>query len=409
MNSSRCSPSGHGVTFVLLTAVVLPSVSLAGNPVRTVESAPAPARDHHLWVGVELFYPHDRDLCPVRRFDGFDSVLRLESGADVLARRANGFKWKPTPKISAIAVHLEEVKPERTYSSAADPALGWMSRQMALTAYHDDMASNADRALARAHTAAAIADRQALTPGAPAPGQSGSEILRQASLAHTQVHASIEPLNDLAFYSAKIADDDEDTTACDALRIRFTASAPQPIADANVLAMVRIRTKSEGYRDVSFQRPIGPLGPTPREFAIDQIGLPPGYEFVSAQLHVFNHGQEIATNLSERHLPLTAAEAREYLLLDHFAQNSGATIAARPAWSLAPDSLRSAADPAAFDFNVEVDVDPAGQITALRPAANQILPDTIRETVEQLPFLPALDAGEPVASTLTIRLADYFR
>lgn len=390
-----------------LSCGLCPAPSAVGaKPIRTIESAASPARDHHLFVGIDLYYPHGPDLCPVQKFDGDDSVLRLESGEHVVARQANGFQWKMQPKVSPLAIQIERLKPERTYSGSNDPIMKRMVQQMALSSYHDDQATRADRALARAYDAAAAADRQAATSGAPPLGQSADSMRQQATNAHIQAHAAISALSDPSLQALPELDD---ASRYDAIRLRFIASSPVAIAEANALAMVRIRTETEGYRDLSFQRPIGSLGPRPRLIEIDQAGFPQGYELVTAQLHIFNQTEEIATNLSERHMPLTAAEAREYLLLDYHAQHSGSTVPARPAWSLAPAALRAIADPALVDFTVEAAVDAEGRLTALRPGEGQILPDHIRELLEQLTYLPALDEGVPVAATTTVNLADYFR
>src|SRR5690606_24028801 len=230
--------------------------------------------------------------------------------------------------------------------------------------------STADREFGASMSHMAMAEHIENTGGVQS-AASGSQAIAQKAASDYQVAQSkVNLINDTNASTSHLNKLGEKRGQEDAVELRFTISSPRLVADAQALVRVRVRTDQDGYRDFSFRHTLGALGPQPRELLIKQDGLPPGCDFVEARLHVFHHGEELATNLSERDLGLTATEAREYLLLDHLAQNPDATLPAQPAWALAPAALRTATDPAAFDFAAEVDIDAEGRLTAVRPAAN---------------------------------------
>ena len=89
------------------------------------------------------------------------------------------------------------------------------------------------------------------------------------------------------------------------------------------------------------------------------------------------------------------------------AQNRNATLAAEPAWEIAPAALLAADAPEAFDYAVKVSVDDRGRIVEISEDA--ILPDHIRSIVEDITFMPALVDGQAVASEVSFNLQDFFR
>lgn len=409
MHSLRRIVSSSSCRLVGLAAAASASLFAADPSVHSVASVTAVVRDNHLFVGVDPFLRRDRELLAVRKFAGADTVLLRATGEELTVPQSNGYQLQLRPKVSPIAVRIEGLAGQAVFSPWTDPTGQWMNRQMALAGQYGDQMDAANRELGQAMARIAQAETLENTSGPLPAEQSSQGIAAQAAVDYQTRVSQVKMLNDPEITAPRRNALGEKKGAQDTIELQFKLSAPQPIADAHVLALVRIRTDADGFRDVSFQRAVGAIGPDERSFRLTQDGLPPGFDFVSAQLHVFNQTAEIATNLSERHLPLTAAEAREYARLDHLAQNRGATLPAQPVWSLAPDALRSAGNPAAFDFEVEVEVDAQGQLVALRPGRDQILPASVRLLLEQMPYLPALEAGKPVGATVAVNLADYFR
>ena len=112
--------------------------------------------------------------------------------------------------------------------------------------------------------------------------------------------------------------------------------------------------------------------------------------------------------MSEKHYQLTYAEAKEFLQLSHQGENRGNSLPAQPAWSLAPPALLGNRDLETYDFDVTVDLDDRGTVVGIHET-DLIVPDPVKALVREMTFVPALENGLPVASTLTINPADFYR
>ena len=125
-------------------------------------------------------------------------------------------------------------------------------------------------------------------------------------------------------------------------------------------------------------------------------------------MHLFSHGEEIASNLSEKRYALTADQAREYLSIDHIGSNPIKNLPARPAWAIAPNDLFATNDVAGYDLPVTVEVGADGRAASWSSNGRPV-PAKIQTVIKQLTFLPALERGKPVASTANVNLAEFFK
>ena len=374
-----------------------------------VISRQAPEKDHHLFVGVNLFVAHGGEMAPLRKMRRNLAVIERENGETVEVNRTTGFNWRMTPKVSTAEANIVDLDATRAHSPRNDPNRNWMGRQTNLMNYYADQVSAAEGLVATVDARAAAADASAANPynTEPQPFEQSSEGIRQstdaalmnATAAFDNMHSS-----DL-FHGSR--PEEEDQADYDAVRLTFKVSSPTPINDAYAVAISRIKLNGR-FSDITYHHAIGRVDAQPRTIRVLQSGLPPGYEHVETRIYLFNHGKEIATNLSERRLDLTAVEAHQYLMLDHLAQNRNETVPARPVWDLAPNSLRAAENPDPFDMNVTVEIDADGTVSRVL-AENRILPAAVSTTLENLVFLPALENGTPVPSQLSLNVADYFR
>ncbi|MCF3650280.1 hypothetical protein [Synoicihabitans lomoniglobus] len=63
---------------------------------------------------------------------------------------------------------------------------------------------------------------------------------------------------------------------------------------------------------------------------------------------------------------------------------------------------------AAYDIPVAVDLDADGHLLAIHEG-NMIVPEQVRAVVEQMTFLPAVENGQAIATTLTFNPAGFFK
>ena len=138
-----------------------------------------------------------------------------------------------------------------------------------------------------------------------------------------------------------------------------------------------------------------------------QQDLPAGVEIKETEIYLFSRGEEIPTNLSPRHMRITRAEAQEFVKLSHLGDHAKGTVPARAVWALTPKTLLAAKDPVRFQHPVEVALDDEGAVLAIRDEG-ALVPDVVKDVINEMTFAPAIEKGSPVASTIMVNLADFF-
>ncbi|MCF3651432.1 hypothetical protein [Synoicihabitans lomoniglobus] len=365
--------------------------TLSGQPKpRVVTSRVAPETTHHLYVGVDLYLPHDNEMMRVKNVLGRASLVETEDGRLEEMDQTTGFRWKLVPKVCRLAATVEDLKWEAAFSPRNDPKRQQVGRQTNIMNYQQDRLNEID-----------------------VPTIVGSVRDMGGQITAERVNTVMEESNTLDAMNSQDFNNKELESRVrqnghDAIQLTFKISSPETMAHAFLVARARLRGPEGQLSDINFHREIGAVGPTPRKILHLQTGMPAGYEILDVKIHLFNNGKEFASNLSEKRFDLSAAEARQYLLLDHTANHRNETLPAQPVWELAPAELRATSRPADVDFKVSVDVDAEGFLTAIHPT-EAILPDHVGAMIAQLDFLPALQNGQPVASTAVVNLADYFR
>lgn len=154
--------------------------------------------------------------------------------------------------------------------------------------------------------------------------------------------------------------------------------------------------------------PVRKITSKPRKFVFAQYGLPQGFSVDKYDVHLYVNGTELATNLSDSRLAVTAAEAHQVLLLRHMADHRAASLPIQAIPELASPELRARVPVGQLDRTVDVDVDENGLVTAVRLAPTETpgADDFIEATLRQARFLPALLNGKPVPSTGSFALSE---
>ena len=400
--------AAFSVIVPLIAAWVSP-LSLSAATPKTIESQNTPARDHHLFVGVDLFLRQNNEMVAVRKIEGDDALLDLPTPTSFPIKKSRGLQMKLATKVSDTAAEIEDLKSKRSYSPANDPIMRQMTDQMSVQmalADQADMNEASQRQLSQ----------QAAVAASTAQNGETAQIRAEAAATESQLNEQLNEIsNDLdqvqSLMDSDIFDvdpyyDDEDGDF-DAITISFKLSSPTPIANAYVVALVRINHK-DSLHDMSFYEHVGQVDAKPRKVSINHFGFPPGFEIQDTKVFLFSYGEEIPTNLSDKHYELTAAEAREFVNLDRQGLNRRASVPAKPAWEFAPAALRSSKNPKDFNYPVTVELDETGKLLAIK-SGNQIVPDRVRAVVQETTFLPALENGKPTASTLTVNPIDFFK
>ena len=369
----------------------------------TIESRPAPERNYRLFVGVDIKVRHDDDLATVTDFGNNRALLETPAPVELPVDAIDFIRFDHATKLGRVPVTIATLTSRRAHA-AGNPRWDWMIAQSGVQGQVQDQLSARQRQIARnasLPTSGAFTAPDGTTIAASNP-------LADAIDSYVSYSAQTAKLSESSFY-AEQAESDGDAETFDALVVESTLSAPVPVTDVYAVGIARISHPTNGYSDVVFFHEVGRLGPEPRTVRMHKAGLPPGFAIVSVDLHLYCQGRELVSDRSPKQFALSREEALEFLTLDRSARHRGETLPAEPAWDLAPEALLAVTDPAALDLPLIAQVDAHGQLTHLAPETAGAIPARIYTIANQLPFLPALDNGMPVAGTAHFNLKSFFR
>ncbi len=192
-----------------------------------------------------------------------------------------------------------------------------------------------------------------------------------------------------------------------ALTIETSLTSPETIADAYLVGIAHIRAPEEAPSHVVFFRQIGTLSPKSKTIRIRKDNMPEGFELLDLDLHIYQEGQEIASDRSKKQFALTRDEVLEYLALERVSTHRGKTLPPAPVWALAPSALLASERPGGFDLPITVHVDAKGRLAKIDEST--IVPDALAEIVRELLFVPALHDGVAVPGIAMINLGDFYQ
>lgn len=391
---------------VAIVFALIVSTLSAANP-REVSSQSAPDRDHHLFVGLDLFVPHESEFVAIRKISDKDALIDTPARDRVKLGNSPRFRIKMATKVSANSASIAKLKAEATYSAGNDPALIAMMDQARIQNAMADQVDAAEQRLSTADVRASAAED--IIAGDPDGGRgvayedTPEGIMEIASSDFEDALSIQETMTDTLDFGSN----GDEEPSYDAIRVSFDVSSEYPMADAYAVILIRVEHEHE-LSDFTTYKRIGAVDQKPRRVKIYHEGFRPGYKIKDTRVFVYNHGEEIVTNLSDKHYKLTSAEAREFVKLDHQGRNRRDTVPAEPSWELAPPILQATETSQDYDYPVTVELDAAGNLVSI-VTAGQIIPEHVQAVLRETTFVPALEKGEPIATTLVVNPADFFK
>jgi hypothetical protein len=156
-----------------------------------------------------------------------------------------------------------------------------------------------------------------------------------------------------------------------------------------------------------YAKALDPIGPHPTKVKFAQEGFPFDPEIIEYRLHLYNHGVEIATNISEKRQVMTPEQAFQYVKGTYLQDHKESTLPAVAVMGEMPTDL--GAQLAAGKYNdviyVKVSKDGTADEAFADAACSKKIDDPYLESVvRSVRFKPALDRGTPVEGVATLNL-----
>jgi|HubBroStandDraft_1064217.scaffolds.fasta_scaffold35492_1 hypothetical protein len=412
-------------------------------PAYTVEEQQS-TKTHTLFMGAEIAINLDKDMYPVKDVLGSNWVIDINGrDREVSAKEAPvKVKITPTLKLTEVSATIQGFKKFQTYSFANDPSTRLTKSltqagvtNVMLQGVAQDAQNLAQTASNRALGGAAIlagADNQfgsaaleytaQTAPAAthPPPAVPGLIGYPPNPLASSTLGDGQQVVIDMANQASAAADSnlatsDEateriTTPGLDALDVEFDIRSAKTLQDPYVVTMTRFRrpgAKPGMVQNMVYAKSLHPIDVHVSHVHFAQEGFPFGFEVVDFQLHLYNRGEEIATNVSSDRVELTRDEAFEYVKMEYVGSHKDATLPAEPAMGKLPAELPSKLAQGQYKqaFYVKVSKDGLADEAYSDPACTRRIDDPYLDSVvKRIRFKPALNRGTPVDGFATLDL-----
>jgi hypothetical protein len=379
--------------------------------ISTIAGAQEAAKPYALFMGANISVGQGPELHPVRDISGGSWVIVVD-GKPVQVSAANGpisMKVIPLLKLTKSSAVVANLKGERAYTFANDPAVK-MTRSMNQSASLD-VGSHTAMNQATSDANGSLAAVSQMGSGASSTGHvssGASTAMHNAGYSQAAMDAASTSAGPELF--SKGANGDPEG-AFDALDIAFDVSAGKELGDPFIVVITRFHERGADAgtsRELVYAKALAPIDAKGMNVKFEQAGFPPGFELQTFEIHLYNQGEEVATNIALKRSDLTGDEAFAYVKAKYLGAHNGATLAAAPVMGELPEDLASRLMDGkyAVTFYVKVSKDGLADEPFADPACTKRIEDPyLASVVRSIRFKPALEHGEPVEGVAPLNLS----
>jgi hypothetical protein len=416
-------PVGRFASGLLFLPVLLCAADQSAPP------AAGEAKTHVVFMGADLSVQQEKKFYRVEDVVGSEFMIRVNRQEVFVPtrQRTTGLRVDHELKITSASVTLDGLESGPGYTPANDPRLkfdrasgaaagGKAVQDLAygrLFRYHMDgsvapplnpLANDGTRAAINRNTGGSVDGG-----GGPIGGPTDLDVLM----------GEMDVANQVMMQDQYIVGTHADTMQkelaegnYDAMEASFKISSSVELIDPYMVLLFKFleRDATPGNEGMLiYARALDPIDEKPRYIRVREGGMPRGFKFIDCQVHIYNRGKEVATNVSPNRVELSRDEARQYILIEHIGANRRTTVPA----TTAPGGLRAGTReqlaPAQLSRVCYVKVSKEGTLLGAYAdeACNLQLGDPAVESVlADVFYKPALHQGKPVEGVARVSLAD---
>jgi hypothetical protein len=391
---------------------MLSTLPVAAIVAATVSSAAAQAdsqdqpKTHTLFMGADISVERNKSLYSVQDVSGNSWVIKVD-GSPVTVSPKDGpmsIKIQPSLKLterSASVVHLDAVP---SYSPKNDPGRNFANETAAAENLYIGYQMNLTNATISSGTITNTLNNYVANPNTPGQNAQVAQELSDAKQAMTAASNG-------AGSTLDIAPGARDKKGFDAMDVTFEISAARPLNAPYVVLITRFHDRNDPpatIKNLVYAQALNPVGSEHKVIHLQEAGFPSGFELRSFQLHLYDNGEEIATDVSSKRVSLTRDEAFEYVKMEYVGAHKDATLPPVPAMGKLPPDLPSRIAGGQFNQTYYVKVSKEGlpNDAFLDIACSQKVTDPYLESVvREIRFKPALQNGKPVDGVAPLRIS----
>lgn len=382
------------------------------SPVRAGEAAaPADGTKYVLYMGADLAVQQGKKFYAVEDVDGSEFVITVGGKSRFVRTRlqANNLKVDRALKLAPVSVRLDDLQGGPGYTPANDPRHKFNARSGAASG----AVAASDLATYNVTEITATLEQ---VKNSPVPWKEREQQLtveldkeqgRQSEVNYQQAtdYTSTPKMADAL--ALELAEGNYDL-----VDVSFKVSSPEPLDDPYMVVLVEFAPRGAKPGETStliHAKALDPIGPEPKFIRVREGGMPVGFKYLRHEVHLYNRGREVATSESSKRVELSAAEARQYLVLDHLAAHKDGTLPPEPVVGSVPASVKQRLGPDQLQRTCYAKVSKEGLLLGVYADEGVSLPLADEDLVAAFAgvlFKPALARGKPMEGVVRVRLAD---
>jgi len=393
----------------LIAATVLAALSLRGLLWAAPDVPSDAAASQTLFIGADVTVGRDKELRPVVDVFGSSWVVDIGGRRETVtaAKGPLSIKLALALKMTDVSVTVSDLKSERGYTFDNDPSVKLtraLSHAADVDAGYHAAENQAQAAQARVQAEGGIGGNVNVSRGIPADVIT-YHIATQMLTALNQASASQGS-------GLEVTGDHGAAEAFDAMIIDFGISSARLLGKPYVITIAQFHEKDSPagtVRNLVYAQALDPIDSHPKHIHILEGGFPPGFELTNFQVHLYDHGRELASNVAPKHMTLTGEEAFEYFVMDYVSTHPGETIPASVIGGKPPPDFQARLAGGKYRQAYYARVSRKGTAKTLyidEACSKEVDDDYLKSLVQGLRFKPALDGGFPTTSVLKLKLAD---
>ncbi len=378
------------------------------------------AKPYVLFMGADLSVHRDKKFYRVEDVVGSELKIKIGKKEFFVPTRGRNTNLKVghSLKLTGAVAKLDGLQAGPTYTPANDP----VRKMIAASGAAGGAAAVQDLAYGQMIAMNLNASQAALS----AQGSNGiTGAMAQAEVARMQ-EAADEALKQAAAAGAIMQHSSQYNTGdyvdkmhremsdgnYDAMEVSFKISSPVELDDPHMVILFKFQDRdakagTEGM--LIHAESLDPIGSKPKYIRIRKAGLPKGFKYLDCEVHIFNRGEEVATNASPKRVELTRDEAQQYLLIEHMGANKDATVPAAGVPGTVATTRFKELTLDQLNRTYYAKIGPDGSVLGLFTDENcnlKIDHETTLSIVSEVFFKPALVKGKPVEGVARVRLGE---
>jgi len=361
----------------------------------------APPKAYTLFMGANISVELAKSVYPVRDVNGSSWVVVIDGQEKVVSGKEGPINLKivPSLKLTEMSATIGGFKKEPSYSFANDPTVRLtrgMNQAAGVNSGYQAASSQAN-AINPSFIGTASASGTTPTSSSNVVAKNTASDASQSAAAGVQASVELQGKNQESGY--------------DAMSVEFEVSSSKPLQDPYVVTMTRFHPMGSvpgTVQSLVYAKALEPIDTNPTKVHFSEEGFPFDYEVLDFQLHLYDGGVEIATNLADKREVMNPDQAFEYVKRSYIEAHKGDSVRAAPVMGELPTDLAGQIASGKYADTVYVRVSKDGLADeAFTDAAcsNKIEDPYLESVVRKIRFKPALADGRPVAGVAPLNLS----